>query len=396
VTFDPLAAPPAHAELARLRERCPVTRNPGGTWYLADYDDVLAATQDVHTFRASFRAPGVVVPPEEQFVNEIPEPRHGHVRKIINSAIASHRLTRVEPFCRDLCGRLLDDIKTRTGERPGPVELVSEFVMPVPNTVIAFLLGAEPSDYARWAQWSDDVVTGTLPATNRTERGEGLAGGHPEFAAYVDALIADRRANPRDDFVTRLVTREVDGRPLTDVEARAQLVFLFISGNETTRHLLGNLLYRLAADPALLGRLRADPALIPAAVEESLRLDPPVRFLLRECTTDADVRGEEMRAGDTVAFGLESANRDAERFAEPDSFVLNRPDNRRHLAFGGGPHICPGAHLARLEGRVALEVFLERVAACRLAEGEAYDDVPVMWAHGPSRLPVELTWSTSA
>ena len=142
-TFDPLSAPGDSPGLEELRAECPVARTPAGPWYLARHADVLAATQDVHLFEASFREPGIVVPDEEQLINEIPEPRHGQVRKIINSAIAVHRLVNIEPFCEQLCHNLLDDLLAR----PGPVELVHDFVMPVPNNVIAHLLGAPPADF---------------------------------------------------------------------------------------------------------------------------------------------------------------------------------------------------------------------------------------------------------
>jgi cytochrome P450 len=367
---------------------CPVSRNDAGNWVFTGYAEVLAATQDVAAFRANFRAPGVVVPPEEQFVNEIAEPRHGQVRKIINSAIASHRLTGVEPLCETLCRDLL------TGLREGgeTVDLVSEYVLPVPNSIIAHLLGAEPADYAKWATWSDEVVQGTYPSLFRNERGVGFAGAHPEFAAYLDAIIADRRASPRDDFVTRLLDREVEGRRLTDVEARAQLVFLFISGNETTRHLLGNLLHRLATDPALLATLTNDRKLIDAAIEETLRLDPPVRLLMRTCSASTVVAGEQIDEGEAVIFGVEQANRDDGRFDDPDEFRLDRPDLRRHLAFGGGPHVCPGAHLARMEARVAVNVLLDMASGLTPTPGYVYEDVPVVWAHGPQSLPVTVTW----
>src|SRR5579872_7451946 len=233
VAGDPLALEAGSPELARLRAEEPVTRAPSGAWFLARAADVLAATRDVETFVASFRAPGVSVPEDEQLINEIPEPRHGRVRRIINSAIAAHRIGRVEPFCAQLCHDLLDGIL----DQGGPVDLVERYIMPVPNNVIARLLGAPTEDFRRWAAWADEVVQGTWPTLNRNERGEGLAGAHPEFAAYVDALIEARRAQPGDDFVTCLLHTEVDGRRLSDVEARTQLVFLFISGNETTRHL---------------------------------------------------------------------------------------------------------------------------------------------------------------
>jgi cytochrome P450 len=387
MAFDPLSAPADSPELAHLRRECPVTRTPIGPWYLARHGDVLAATQDVHTFSASFRAPGVVIPDEEQLISEIPEPRHGHVRRIINSAIAAHRIGRVESFCDELCHQLLDDLLSRSEA----VDLVTEFVMPVPNNVIAHLLGAPAEDFRLWAAWSDEVVQGTWPATNRNERGEGLTGAHPEFAGYVDALIASRRAEPRDDFITRLLETEVDGRKLTDTEARTQLVFLFISGNETTRHLISNTLWTMANNPALFERLRAERDLVPAAIEESLRHDPPIRFLLRNCLADTELHGEQLHAADKVAFGLLSANRDESVFDDPHSFRLDRPDPRSHLAFGGGPHVCPGASLARLEGRVALTAFLDRVGTIRPLDPGAYDEVPVAWAHGPRALRVELT-----
>ena len=263
--FDPLTADGESDELARLRREEPVTRAPSGPWYFARFDDVLAATKAVDTFNASFREPGVVVPDEEQFINEIPEPRHGKIRRIINSAIAQHRIGRVEGYCTDLCNELLDDVfagatgSGGTGSGVATVDLMHDYVIPVPNNVIAHLLGAPPADYRLWAEWSDEVVTGTYPTLYRNERGEGMEGAHPEFTAYIDAAIAERRARPRDDFMTRLLETEVDGRRLTDVEARTQLVFLFISGNETTRNLIGNLLWMLASDPVLFEALQRRP-----------------------------------------------------------------------------------------------------------------------------------------
>ena len=384
--FDPLVADFEDAGFTALRETCPVSRTESGAWFLARYDDSVAGAKDVDRFVASFREAGVVVPDEEQLISEIPEPRHGQIRRIINSAIAAHRITRVEPFCSALCGELLDSLLGIDGQ----VDLISDFVMPVPNNVIAHLLGAPPEDFRRWAAWSDEVVQGTYPTKNRTERGEGLAGAHPEFVEYVDALIADRRRDPQDDFITRLVNTEVDGRRLTDLETRTQLVFLFISGNETTRHLIGNLLWRVVNDRRLFETLKADRSLIANAVEESLRLDPPVRFLMRNCMIDSEIHDQSIAAGDKVIFGLASANRDEARFDGASEFSLDRDDSRSHLAFGGGPHVCPGAALARLEARVAIEVFLDRVDTVTPVEPDVYDGVPVFWAHGPRTLRVLL------
>jgi cytochrome P450 len=237
------------------------------------------------------------------------------------------------------------------------------------------------------------VVQGDYPTKNRGERGEGFAGAHPEFAAYVDGQIADRRsaADPPDDFVTRLCRTEVDGESLTDTEIRTLIVFLLVAGNETTRNLIGNLLVTMGQDPSLFRQLGDDPQLIPIAVEESLRLDPPTAVLLRDCIRDTEVHGVPIRAGEKVAFGIASANRDAAHFDDPDSFRLDRPDPRHHVAFGGGPHVCPGSVLARMEARVAIEVFVEKVAELKLAPDFVRVKVPVFWANGPDALPVTLT-----
>lgn len=393
MTSDPLdvTAGVPYATLADLRATCPVSQTASGAYLLARHDDVLAATKDLGAFQASFREPGVVVPPEEQLVSEIPEPRHGHVRRIINSAIAQHRIGRVEPFARDLCNDLLDGLLER-----GQSDLVAEYVTPIPATVIAHLLGADPADHSRFAEWSDLVVQSTYATKNRRadgEEGEGLVGVAPEFTAYIDAMIAERKGavDPPDDFVTRLMNTEVDGERLTDLEMRTQLAFLLIAGNETTRHLIANMLETVCTDPDLFARLRADRALVPTVVEESLRHDSPIHVLMRDCMEDTTLDGVAIPAGVKVAFSLASANRDERNYDTPDAFRLDRPSAKDHLAFGGGPHVCPGASLARLEGRIALEVFLDRVETARVDDGYEREPVPVFWANGPRRLPVALT-----
>lgn len=387
--FDPLDARAGipHEGLRTLRREAPVFRTPAGIVYLALQDDVLAATQDIETFVASFREPGVVVRPEEMLLSEIPEPRHGAMRRIVNSAIAAHRLGRVAPFAREITESHLQPIVDR-----GAGELIEELVMPIPNAVIAHLLGAPAEDFHLWARWSDEVVASDYPAKNRTARGEGLAGAFPEFAAYVDGMIAERQdaVGAPDDFIARLVHTEIEGRRLSSIELRTTLIFLLISGNETTRHLLGNLLATMARNPDAFRRIREDRSLIIAAVDESLRLDPPVAVLLRNCVRDTEVRGVAIRAGEKVAFGLASANRDERHYEEPDAFRLDRPQPKAHLAFGGGPHVCPGAVLARLEGRVLLDVLADRVERIELPAGWRPQPVPVFWANGHASLPAKL------
>lgn len=374
----------------QLRADAPVSRTPSGVWFFALYDDVLEATKDIESFKSSFRDPGVVVPDEEQLISEIPEPRHGKIRRIVNSAIAAHRLTGVETFARGLTNDLLATLLAKSGG-----ELMEELVMPIPTSVIAQLMGVPTKDFHLWGQWSGDVVQGDYPTKNRTERGEGLAGAHPEFTAYVDQLISARRdaLEPPDDFVTRLLETEVDGQRLTDVEVRTLLVFMLVAGNETTRNLIGNLLVTLARDRALYERLQQEPALIPTAVEESLRLDPPTAVLLRDCIGDTVIHGVEIKRGEKVAFGIASANRDEAHYEAPDEFRLDRPDPKHHLAFGGGPHVCPGQILAKLEARVVIEEFLSRVSEIVLEPDFERVKVPVFWANGPHVLPAKLVAS---
>ena len=376
---------------ARLRREQPISKTRDGAWFIACQDDLIAATKEVDVFRASMREPGVVVPPEEMLISEIPEPRHGQVRRIVNSAVAAHRLGRVEDFTRDLTHRLFDEAIAKS-ERGELVELVQEIVMPVPTSVIAVLLGAPPEDHALWGAWSDEVVQGDYPRFNRNHRGEGLAAAHPEFTAYVDAMIAERKADPDPppDFTTRLLQTEIDGHRLSDVELRTLLVFLLISGNETTRHLISNLLHRLATTDGLLETLRERPELIPNAVEESLRLDSVIINLVRTVMRDTVFRGHAMREGERVFFGVASANRDESLYEDPAAFRLDRPKPKGHAAFGGGPHVCPGASLARLEGRVVLEVAVERLSSISLEPGFTWEKVPVFWANGPTRLPAKL------
>jgi cytochrome P450 len=389
IAYDPVADAEAvpYEDLARLRAQAPVWRSPSGLWVVTRAEDVEACFKDVTSYTDSFREPGVVVPDEEQFVNEIPEPRHGRMRRVINSAVAPHRIGDVEKFVRDFCRGLLGPLL-----EAGRAELVHDFVVPVPTAVIAHLVGVPEEDYPLWAKWSDDVVQGSYPTKYRNERGEGLAGAHPEFTSYVDAVIARRRADPDppQDFLTRLLSTEVDGVRLTDVECRTQLIFLLIAGNETTRNLIANILLVLATKPGILKALQADRSLVAVAVEESLRHDPPVQLVLRHCVSPTEVAAIPIPEGDRVVLSVASANRDRAPTDDPDTFRLDRSDPRDHIAFGDGAHVCPGASLARLEARVAIEAFLDRVAEVELDEGWSYRKVPVFWAQGPAALPVRL------
>jgi cytochrome P450 len=376
----------AFADLARARRECPVGRTDAGFWFVSRYDDVLDGVKAVDRFVSSFRDPGVVVPDEEKMLFEIPEPRHGQVRKVINASIALHKVTRLEPFIRTLCGARLDDFLAGAHD-----DFLEDVIAPISTIVISHLIGVPPEDYAQFKTWSDEVVAGTYVTQHRTERGEGLGGGHPEFAAYLDARIAEshRADDPPDCLLTKLVQAEVDGYRLTDVEIRTQAFFLVIAGNETTRHAMGNLVQAFALDPALYSRVCADRALVPIAVEESLRHDSPTNILMRDCIREVEIGGRVIRPGDKIVFGVSSANRDDTVFEDPDAFRLDRPDPRAHLAFGAGPHVCPGAALARLEARIFVEELCDRVESLTFTPGHIVRKNDVFWSNGPASLPIQ-------
>jgi cytochrome P450 len=311
----------------------------------------------------------------------------------------------VEPWVRERCAALLAPLL-----QAGGGDLVEGYAVPLPIQVIAHLIGVPPEDHERFRAWSNEISEGEYPQWNRGPAGEGLAG-YPDFAGYLDRAVAvradalARRATAAadgdgggaddpdvagDDVILRFLTTAVDGERLGPIEIRTQLAFLILAGNETTRNLLGSLCWRLAADPALQQRLRARPDLIPVAVEEALRLDPPIHLLIRDCVVARDLGGRRIAPGDKVVYGLASANRDESVHQDPHDFRLDRPDARDHWSFGGGPRICPGASLARMEARVAVEVLLARTTSFRLGDGASFEQVPAFFANGPAHVPVVL------
>jgi cytochrome P450 len=384
--FDVTAGVPID-DLREMRATCPVA-HLGVGWLLTRHADVKSAVRDVESFRSSYREPGIVVPEEEQLLPEMPEPRHGKVRRIVNAVVGWHKAVRMEGFIRELSHEYLDVLLAKGGG-----DLVTEFAAPIPINVMAELLGVPRVDWPLFRTWSDEVVQGEYVNKHRTERGEGFGGGHPEFAAYVDDLIRTRTesGDRHDDMVTRLIYTEIDGMRLTPLEIRSQLISLILGGNETTRHLIANILARVVCEPALLEQLHADPTLVDAAVEESLRLQPPIHQMIRTIEKPVDRFGPAMCPGEKVVYAVASANRDEAVFDDPDTWRLDRDNGRNHLAFGDGPHVCPGQAIARLEAKVTTEVFVERVGTAAPVDGWRYRKVPVFWANGPVDVQVVLT-----
>ena len=370
--------------MAHVRAAGGIVDTPAG-YYVATAAGVSAGLHDVEKFVGSFMDTSAL-DEDDVMISAIPEPRHGRIRRVINTVVAAHRTMQNEPFIRARARELVTRALERAGD--GPVDLVATVVDPLPSIVIAHMLGVPPEMEDRFRIWSDELLEAqNSGATN------GLSASHPEFADYVQSLVDERRtaADPPDDVVTRFINTDVDGEYLSDRAIRTQTMFLIVAGNETTRNLIGNCLFVLATRPDLLVQLRADPELVMPFVEESLRLDSPVQVLGRAVLGDTEIEGCPLHAGDRVVFGLASANRDEAAHQDPTEVRLDRPRPRDHLAFGAGPHVCPGASLARLEAAAVLDELCARVDAMRLADDYVPDLNPVFWAHGHRSLPVVIT-----
>ena len=383
--FDPYApsSDERYEAMAQVRRSGGIVETPAG-YYVATAAGVSTGLHDVDKFVGSFMDTSALHE-DAVMISAIPEPRHGRIRRVINSVVAAHRTMENEPFIRSRARALVDHAVERAAH--GPVDLVQVFD-PLPSIVIAHMLGVPADMEHQFREWSDEL----LEAQN-TGATASLAEAHSEFARYVQGLIDEHRSieEPPDDAVTRFVNTDVDGEYLSDRAIRTQIMFLIVAGNETTRNLISNCMYVVATRPDLFEQLRRDPTRIPPFVEESLRLDAPVQVLARAVLAETTIDGCPLHEGDRVVFGLASANRDEAVYDDPTEFRLDRARMREHLAFGSGPHVCPGASLARLEAIAVLDELCARVSGVRLADDYAPDPNPVFWANGHRSLRAVLT-----
>lgn len=372
---------------SRLRVKGAAEVVPSGQIFFVRQTGVEQGLKSVDHFVGSFGDIGQSKE-EDTLLAAIAEPRHGKIRKLFNSALAYNHASQVEPFARRYSSERLDDALAEC-RSTGETEIMEAFARRIPSAVIAEVLGIPNDRIDDFARWSDEVL-------QRQSQTDGInapiADLHPEFSTYLEARIDERvrSATPPNDMITRLLRAEVDGERLSQRAVLTQTIFLIIAGNETTRNMLGNLIYRLAEVPERYAALRANRELIPIAIEESLRFDSPVQLLARTCTQKIDVDGVSVAKGERVLYSIASANRDERFYSDPGEFRLDRPRPRDHVAFGAGPHVCPGAFLARMEGKVALETLLDRVERIELAPGCVFDPNPVFWALGPRTLRVRL------
>lgn len=327
-----------------------------GYWMLTKWDDVMAVERDPETF-SSFKG-GTFIEPmgagtELMMLNQDP-PRHTRLRRLVSRMFTPRHLRSVEDSIRVAAKDIVTAAKTK-----GEIDLVTEVSADLPLVVIAELLGVPQEDRHKVFEWSNRMIGADDPEYSQgiTNPEEAAA----ELYAYAQALAEQRLADPGDDIVTMLLTGEVDGEKLDEMEFNFFFLLLAVAGNETTRNLISGGVLALLENPDQRDKLVANPDLIPSAVEEMLRWVSPVNYFRRTATRDTEVRGQAIKEGEKVTLWYSAANRDEEKFPGANRFLVDRTPNE-HVAFGGrGPHFCLGANLARFEITVMFEQLLATI-----------------------------------
>ncbi|NGO47649.1 cytochrome P450 family protein [Streptomyces ureilyticus] len=346
---------------ARLRSQGPVHRvyDPDGeeVWLVVGHEACRTAFTDPRLSRNWLRSGNI-----KQIVNTEQSqpalmhmlmsdpPDHTRLRRLVAREFTPRRIESLAPRIQQVTDELLDRMLAVEERR---ADLIASFAFPLPMTVICELLGVPELDRDAFRRWSNEMVARTSPEA------EALA--YQEESAYLAELIAAKRAKPGEDLLSGLIhTADEDGDRLSPDELIGMSNLLLIAGHETTVNLIGNGLRALFAHPGQLADLRADFGLLDGAIEEMLRYDGPVETSTdRLALEDVELGGVTIPAGSTVLITMADADRDPERFKDPDRFDIRR-DSRGHIAFGHGLHYCLGAPLARLEGRIAFRTLLER------------------------------------
>src|SRR5579875_1215386 len=399
--FDPFApgfTDDPYPQYAALREDAPVYQHPLGFWLLTRHEDVSALLRAPDVSVESRNVTGPLRDLVEADYREQPRgglsmldrdpPDHTRLRRLVSRAFTSHAVQALRPRIEHLVDGMLDEIA-----RIRHADLVQALAFPLPFTVIAELLGTPPADHQRIRELSGTLVRSLEPVSD-PGLFAAIVAARDELAAIAAEMIAWKRRHPANDLLTALINAEDDGDVLDDQELIAQTLLLYLAGHETTVNLLAGGTLALLRNPGQLDVLRRDPGLIPNAVEELLRYDSPVQVSRRITLRPVSLHGTVLPEGSFILLSLASANRDRRAFGpDADRVRVSRENARQHVSFGGGPHHCLGASLARLEAEVAFGRMITRLPGLAL-DGE------VIWngrinLRGPARLPVRVA-GTSA
>lgn len=361
----------------RLQNEDPVHWDPFlHAWVVTRYADVLHVFQHFSANRTptpeQLTAMGLsaLTPLAQVMVRQmlfLDPPAHGRIRGLASKAFTARRVESLRTHIQNITNSLLDKVQAA-----GRMDVIADLAYPLPAIVTAEMLGVPTSDWRQLTAWSADFaqVLGNfqhnpdhIPQVLRTLE---------EMTAYFHSAVRDQQAHPRDGLISAFLAAEIDGDRLSEDEIVANTIVTMVGGQETTTNLIGNGLLSLLRNPDQLEKLRADLSLIPSAVEELLRYESPSQQTARLAPEDVEIRGRLIKQRQAVIAVMGAANRDPERFPDPDRLDICREDNR-HVAFAWASHFCFGAPLARIEGRTAFETIVRRMPAIRL-EAE-----PVIW-----------------
>jgi cytochrome P450 len=339
------------------------------------FDEVSLVLRDNETY-SSCVYEGIMGHVMGRTILQMDEPEHRVARALVSASFRSKVLAHwEESLVAVVVNELIDGFIDR-----GRADLVREVTFNYPAQVIAHILGLPREDYPSFQRWAIELTS----VTANWERGLAASAALRDYFAGV---MEERRATPGDDLISDLVRVEVEGTHLDDEEIYSFLRLLLPAGVETTYRATGNLLLALLGDQAQFDALYQDRALYPQAFEEALRWEPPVTVILRRAQRDTTLGGVAIEAGADVALLLGAANRDERKYAEPDRYDLFRQE-RQHLGFGFGVHVCLGMHLARMESRVALNTLFDRLGPFRLDPEAAAPHIEGLAFRSPLSLPV--------
>ena len=389
--YNPVARDDPHPSLKALRENCPVLRDEAvKTWLLTRYADTRTTVNDRSFVRHPLNAEEgslsrqFVDPedPERTSILFLDDPDHSRVRLPLAKAFYA-RIKSMEADIESLIDDVIDD-----APETGVFDLMQHIAVPLPIRVIAHILGVDESRLPEFRQWSEEVILSLNPMRSPEDTAR-MESGSANLEAYFTELMQARRANPRDDLISDMVQLQASGEAnLSDNELRMNISALLVGGNLTTTDLIGNGVWLFLTHPDQLAALIADPSLANAAVEEVLRYEAPVQATSRIVEADREVAGCPMKKSQPVMMSLAAANRDPEAFDAPEDFDIT-VKRASHLSFGGGPHICIGAPLARIEARHIYRRLFQRYPNMRLAE-QALEWRTLPFFRGIERLEVEV------
>ncbi|NHN31102.1 cytochrome P450 [Paenibacillus agricola] len=365
----------------QLRNSTPIRYDESrDCWDVLRYEDVHRILKDPVTFSSVRELTGKGT----ATILTMDPPRHSQLRSLVNKTFTPRVISDLAPHIESITNEMLDAVKDNNH-----MDLVHDLAVPLPVVVIAELLGVPPRDRELFKEWSDILVKG--PDTNSDEAFSQVMKEKEraiqELNDYFAKILEQRRVDPKEDLISLLLSAEIEGQQLNDMEIISFSVLLLAAGNETTTNLITNAVRILTEKTEIQQQLRGNPELIPSFIEEVLRYYPPIQAIGRVATTDIEIGGKLIKKGNQVVSWIASANRDESKFVEPDAFITERRPNT-HLSFGFGIHFCLGAPLARLEGQIAIRTMLNRMEDIEFIAGSPLTSIQSPFVYGVKQFPI--------